>query len=69
MFIIQKKLRTPNVAVKWLASLLCFRKVPPSNLSLRIFEVFRILAGQMKEYYLKLGHDSFLLYPFQFIIH
>jgi hypothetical protein len=67
-------LTTLNIVAKWLALLLPIQEVLGSNLILEtdypevfviFFSPFRQMAGQ----YLKLRHDYFLPYPFQFIIH
>jgi hypothetical protein len=47
-----------------------FKSRPGNSLSwLRLFMVFFSPSRQILGLYLKLGHDHFLIHPFQFIIH
>jgi hypothetical protein len=62
--------------VEWLTLLLCIQEVPGSNLNPETgypdwgFSWFSsIPTGECQDSALKLGHDCFLLNPFQFIIH
>jgi hypothetical protein len=66
----------PNIVVEWLALLLVMfgwfwvqiSSWRPAVLA-KVFCKFLCPSGQMLGHYLKLGHDLFLIYPFQFIIH
>jgi hypothetical protein len=64
----------PNVVIEWL-TLLRVQEVPGSNLGpgdwlswLSFFVVFSVTPGECRDSTLKLGDDSFLPNPFQFII-
>jgi hypothetical protein len=65
----------PNVAAEMLALLLRIPVVPGTNLGPetgypdRFFVYFLSPSKLMLGYYLKVGHDRFLLHPFQLIIH
>jgi hypothetical protein len=65
----------PLFIIEWLAVLMVFgisqvliSAWRPAVL-IEVSHSFHHSFRQMLEYYLKLGHDLFLLYPFQFIIH
>jgi hypothetical protein len=64
---------TSSEFAKAVAFLLLIRNAPLSSLDgspIVLVEVFHGLPSRiMPEYYLKLGHDRFLPYPFQFIVH
>jgi hypothetical protein len=65
---------TPNIVVEFSTLLLRIREVPSSNLGLNTgypnknCSLLSCPFRQMTRC-LKLGHDRFLLHPFQFIIH
>lgn len=64
--------RPPNVSIEWLELMLRTWKVPLSNLGLGQailmgFVVFLSSSTQMLGWYLKIGRDSFVPHPFQFV--
>jgi hypothetical protein len=61
-----------KVVLDWLTPLFRIREVSGSNLGVEtgypnFFVVFLSCSRKMQGYYIKLGHDRFLPYPFQFM--